>query len=97
MNIDNSGPAFPRTGYYPDTSGCDVEGLRERFPTITEPRDGMSLRDYFAAKAMEGMLTGTLGRLSESREASAYAVGHCNAAVADRAYAIADAMLAARK
>ena len=64
----------------------------------TEVRqEGMSLRDYFAAKAMQGMLFGCVGTIGTSDEVSAYARGHCNAAVVDRAYAIADAMLAARE
>ena len=57
---------------------------------------GMTLRDYFAAKAMEGMLFGCVGLIGNSTEVSAYAKGHCNAAVAKRAYAIADEMLAER-
>lgn len=40
---DNGGPAFP----------CDVSTGTTR--TIS---DGMTLRDYFAAKAMQGLLAG---------------------------------------
>lgn len=46
---------------------------------------GMSLRDYFAAKAMQGLIAGAL-----SREFGDYV----NEAVARNAYELADAMLA---
>lgn len=46
---------------------------------------GMSLRDYFAAKAMQSI------RADES-----FALRHDPEQVADRAYALADAMLKAR-
>jgi len=57
---------------------------------------GMTLRDYFAAKAMQGMLTGTLGRFDDGT-LSAYKSGKCNHVIADRAYVIADAMLKERE
>ncbi len=50
------------------------------------PCDGMTLRDYFAAKAIEGAASGD-GGLPYSN--------YCQV-IAKRAYAIADAMLAAR-
>ena len=57
------------------------------FPTHPEGaliHDGMTLRDYFAAKAMQGDLIG--------------GVHHDNFDItAKRAYALADAMLKARK
>lgn len=46
--------------------------------------EGMSLRDYFAAKAMQGI---------ESNPDKSYEPKH----LADRAFLIADAMLAARQ
>ena len=56
------------------------------FPTIGTDIDGMTLRDYFAAKAMQGYCS--------NQE-------HCtNCTIemtADVAYAVADAMLEARK
>lgn len=60
------GPAFPINGGLPYT------------PEI----DGMTLRDYFAAKAMQGMLAG--GRTGDDY-------------VAALAYRYADAMLKARQ
>ena len=68
--IKNGGPAFPFREQ-------DGEGGYQRFP-------GMSLRDYFAAAAMQGMLASPDGDGHIER----YAVG---------AYQIADAMLAARE
>ena len=56
------------------------EGEIDRFEA-----PGMSLRDWFAGQALGGV-----------RAPSDYSSGPCNAAVAKRAYAIADAMLRAR-
>lgn len=61
------------------------------------PMHNLTIRDYFAAKAMQGMLFGCVGTIGNSSDVSAYAKGHCNNAIVDRAYAIADAMIAARK
>jgi hypothetical protein len=62
------------------------------FP-ITAEADylGMTLRDYFAAKAMQGWLTDptTSGYGIEGREAK-------YASIAEHCYAVADAMLAER-
>ena len=70
MNKDTSGPAFPVSLY----AGATYSGH--------EPFDGMTLRDYFAAKAMQGLMA------SESSgtwdEFAAWS------------YAAADAMLEAR-
>lgn len=80
---NEGGPAFPvfqrfqPTGDSPaDTPTLDVEG-----------EDGMSLRDYFAAKAMVAII----GRWSESQDP-----GTAYARAAERAYAMADEMLVAR-
>ena len=43
MTDKDGGPAFPRDG-------------REN-PCIVSPQSGMTLRDYFAAKAMQGLLS----------------------------------------
>jgi hypothetical protein len=62
-------PAFPNEG----------------FNGWGEPFQGMTLRDYFAAKAMTGLLTAEI-------------VGeYSNEHVAEIAYCIADAMLKARE
>ncbi len=51
----DGGAAFPRTGYYPDMSGCgrDGDSIRERLDALTTPESGMSLRAWFAAHAPE--------------------------------------------
>jgi hypothetical protein len=67
MSKDASEPAFP-------VSGSEYGGTGTFF--------GMSLRDYFAAKAMQS---------SEQRSNAVVPL-----LVAQRAYALADAMLAAR-
>lgn len=68
-NIDG-GHAFP-CGYHPDSSSCD--------------QDGMTLRDYFAAAALQN----SSGRFSDDSRRVAM--------VAQRCYRIADAMIKARE
>ena len=65
MTKDTGGPAFPTPRY----ERGDMYSL------------GMTLRDYFAAKAMQGLLDAAMG---ESE-------------IAKAAYAMADAMLKARQ
>ena len=72
MSTDNGGPAFPH-------SVADASG------SIRTHWYGMTLRDYFAAKAMQGML-------AENGGGAAH-----NIDLAKFAYWIADAMLEARK
>ena len=71
MSNQDGGPAFPHINecVEPDT-----------YKPITS--GGMTLRDYFAAKAMAGMVTGTDEWLED--------------AVAKCAYKLADAMVAER-
>ena len=45
MNKDTGGPAFPHTVEY---KGADCGGV--------VPHGGMTLRDYFAAKAMQSLI-----------------------------------------
>jgi hypothetical protein len=70
---NTGGPAFPteRIG-------------RESGEYLTYQEEGMTLRDYFAAKAMQGILVGI--------ECDPATVPH----VAESAYILADAMLKAR-
>jgi len=71
--IDNGGPAFP---VHPDLAGA--------IGCVNSSTDaGMSLRDYFAAKAMQAWLVGV----------DSPKVEHC----AKHSYEIADAMLKARE
>jgi hypothetical protein len=78
---DDGGPAYP--GQEKDS----WDGFSEH--------EGMSLRDHFAGLAMSGMLMGILGRFNDG-SISAYKSGPCNQSIADRAYVMADAMLAER-
>jgi hypothetical protein len=60
-------------------------------PDISHPTEGMTLRDYFAAKAMQGLIAS--GWESDHREMSPN-TGSISVAV--DAYVMADAMLKAR-
>jgi hypothetical protein len=71
--INDGGPAFPRNGH-PDKNDL--------------PIDGMSIRDYFAAKAMQGLMSYTFANDRYHGD-----LKQC----AFEAYEIADAMLAARE
>lgn len=71
--INTGGPAFPRSGRV-SSVGLVVE----------EPQRGMTLRDYFAAKAMQADLV-------DGVHESDFAL------TAARAYKMADAMLKARQ
>jgi hypothetical protein len=74
--IDDGGFAFPRPGFQNENE--EAEG-----------QDGMSLRDYFAAKAMNALLIAHGG---------GGASNHNNPeALSKKAYKIADAMIRARK
>ena len=59
------------------------------FPNMTN-QQGMDLRDYFAAKAMEGMLASRGVIYGANADAD-------DAKGAERAYKIADAMMKARE
>jgi hypothetical protein len=80
--------------------GCgrtSIRMLREAIGTNkTRSSADEALRDHFAGLAMQGMLVGCVGTIGPQQEMSAYAKGHCNNAIVDRAYAMADAMLKAR-
>ena len=70
MIKDKSGPAFP----------CEWDYINSN----REAANGMSLRDYFAAKAMQGMLS-DMGSQGTTAQYSSHA------------YLMADAMLKARE
>lgn len=71
-NQNNGGPAFPRSeSLYPDGTVSDPGAL------------GATLRDYFAAKAVQGMLSA--GENYSTSELAMYG------------YEVADAMLKARE
>ena len=70
--INDGGPAFPRTG---------ADGH-------TSPQSGMSIRDYFAAKAMQGIISDASLPHSSKKD---WGLVSCSA------YEFADAMLKARE
>ncbi len=76
MDKNTGGPAFPNASIK-TKEGVDVWG-----------EGGMTLRDYFAAKAMQGELA------AQSEETGHY---ENMDALAVRAYRVADAMLKARQ
>jgi len=58
---------------------------------------GMSLRDYFAAKAMQGLCANPGGPFQRS-DRCGWAITNCTTdQIAEEAYGLADAMLAARE
>ena len=77
---DNGGPAFP----------CPQDTINQNVPSL-----GMTLRDYFAAAALQGMYAS--GEVAKGCTAAPElsAEGHCTA-VAQWVYLQADAMLAER-
>jgi len=79
---NNGGPAFP-SGIVRKSRPAHDTGADFHVTDFTEPRNaGMTLRDYFAAKAMPVFLVNTETSLAED---------------AKNAYAMADAMLKARE
>ena len=79
---DDGGPAFPNTA-------------KPMTGEVTEW--GMSLRDWFAGKALEGLLANPGGPI-QANGMSGWGWTNCDQKnVADAAWGIADDMLAARK
>ena len=84
--LKNGGPAFPATTHNDgDRNAIDEFGSLNP-PDWRQTYPGMTLRDCFAAKALQGLLA------SESEESGHYNEG----TAADRAYCMADAMIAER-
>jgi hypothetical protein len=79
MTTNTGGPAYPTSNY-----GAIV-------PMSTGYSEGMTLRDYFAAKAMQAVFTGAIMEgLTMNQDIN------CDKA-AETAYTMADAMLKARE
>ena len=86
MSKDSGGPAFPFE--YHNQTGSHQPGFFDSgmlSPGASQQFAGMSLRDYFAAKAMQGICShaDTWGLATSPK-------------IAQAAYELADAMLAAR-
>lgn len=75
--MKNGGPAFPRSAAF----GKSEDG----YDTASDPQEGMTLRDYFAAAAITGMKAFISSDYEYPDDA------------AKKAYKIADAMLKARE
>ena len=85
---EHGGPAFPIPNFFAEQGALALESAgapEEMVEQFTGHACGMTLRDYFAAKAMQSI------RADES-----FALRHDPEQVADRAYEQADAMLKAR-
>lgn len=83
----DGGPAFP---------GVRIEAGDNYNPPRKIYRGGMTLRDYFAAKAMQGFLANS-GGLIQANSMSGWNFTNCEPSdVATLAYVMADAMLEAR-
>ena len=76
---NTGGPAFPRN-HVPGSVTTDGEGRQYHTPFMPA-QEGMTLRDYFAAAALQGLLAST-----KTADGSAVV----------SAYRVADAMLAER-
>ena len=79
MNKNDGGPAFPVAAYTLDTSSKPMLMVK----------DGMTLRDYFAAKAMQGICA--------SKDEAGVLLQHGHEWIAQEAYRIAVAMLKERE
>lgn len=83
MKIDQGGPAFPEIGNIGHNSDWQNES-------------GMSLRDWFAGKALAGFAANNA--VFAANNQNGWDLVNASARdVADRAYWLADAMIAARK
>lgn len=84
--INDGGAAFPVT----------QSPVMNNGESAVYPEAGMSLRDYFAAKAMQGLLANSGGPI-QANGMSGWGTTNCNEKdIAGYAYFIADAMIAAR-
>ncbi len=88
MATNDGGPAFPYSALQPD------EKTRQLVGTIYADNQGMSLRDWFAGKAMQGILSNPTAMNVVEKELD---ILDQNPFIADLAYHIADAMLLQRK
>lgn len=82
---DNGGPAFPTSEVLAS------DGSHERWA-----EDGMTLRDYFAAKAMQALITSN-GLRIEEHTAEGILIRPAREAIPPIAYDYADNMLKARQ
>lgn len=88
-DIKDGGPAFPYSALEPD------EKTRQLVGSMYADNQGMSLRDWFAGQALQGMLSDsvTIQWLKDLSDTSDVSAGEW---IAQFVYAQADAMLKAR-
>ena len=108
MSKDNGGPAFPMTEALMTSSAELIEGSalpQEKKDALLEQLGeracGMTLRDYFAAKAVQGFLAepitdGMRSAVTVITERYSGTGKEVAQHYAEAAYALADAMLAER-
>lgn len=100
-NPETGGPAFPTPEQRREIKSFDKEGDSIGSLEIITAEDvhpGMSLRDYFAAKAMQGILANDVCMrqlMAHHPDGNLDRAGL--AMIADKSYRYADAMLEARK
>ncbi|ABA60039.1 hypothetical protein UXJ26_06030 [Burkholderia multivorans] len=85
--INDGGPAFPATWANDSDLNAIAPNGQVCPPFSSIPLPGMSLRDYFAAKVMQGALADSNVTLEKAGDADI---------LAKASYRIADAMLRAR-
>ena len=91
MSANNGGPAFPTMKSW-DENFCDEAGYA-RTRRLSGAVGGMTLRDYFAAKAMQSLVNG----LSDNDRMAVLDGVLGFARISATAYCAADAMLRARE
>jgi hypothetical protein len=91
--MNNGGPAFPRPASEFTKNGTLPDGNDAEHAQV-----GMTLRDYFAAMAMQGLLAATgLEHVSAVADTGdAKKIFDLHAGLAQGSYLVADAMLAER-
>jgi len=78
--------AFPSNGFYERTTGGEQ-------PQKLEPIMGMDLRDYFASKALQGLLTRPVEEFLDAIDGTEKVESY----LARISYGMADAMMEARE
>lgn len=86
MSIDNGGPAFPTTKRFTEKYSDEAGYARVR--EVREIVGGMTLRDYFAAKALPSIIIVCVDDPRGGKDYPEYC--------AEQSYLMADAMLKAR-
>ena len=92
--IDDGGPAFPEHFYFDPGKGMYGQYVSASCVGF----GGMTLRDYFAAAALQGIIAGMGSAFPTTEDFGGdRAAENCYQVTAVDAYAMADQMLAARK